>query len=310
MVSHSEEPHGQMTCAVDASPDVVDAGAEMALRVKVSCSPPCDLQGHTLLVKGEGGADLGSVEIAEFDGDTNSTHEFLVKAPVTAGGYTWSAVCPAVVKGGTSYDEASAPISFTVTPHTTYIVAWDVPSDTGAGDRFTIKVGVKCSSACDLANSGFGIYDHEGKQLAVGTLPDERWPGTVALYAAEVELEAPSSAGLYTWSVKRLRSDLDIPHAEASIEFAVRVVERPEHLVTIESLDSVTRAPLSGARVVMHPYRVVADEQGVARVRVAKGAYRLFVSQTNYITFGLPVDVAADITVRAELDLEPVLERN
>jgi hypothetical protein len=60
----------------------------------------------------------------------------------------------------------------------------------------------------------------------------------------------------------------------------------------------------------MHPYRVVADESGVARVRVAKGEYRLFVSQTNYLTVGLPVEVAADMTARVELDLEPVLERN
>jgi len=45
-------------------------------------------------------------------------------------------------------------------------------------------------------------------------------------------------------------------------------------------------------------------------VRVAKGAYKLFVSQTRYLTFGLPVEVTADMTVRAELDLEPVPERN
>ena len=60
----------------------------------------------------------------------------------------------------------------------------------------------------------------------------------------------------------------------------------------------------------MHPYRVVADEHGVARVRVAKGVYRLFVSQTNYLTSGLPVEVTEDMTARVELDLEPVLERN
>jgi hypothetical protein len=60
----------------------------------------------------------------------------------------------------------------------------------------------------------------------------------------------------------------------------------------------------------MHPYRVVTDEHGVARVRVARGAYQLFVSQTNYLTCGLPVEVAADMTARVQLDLEPVLERN
>jgi hypothetical protein len=45
-------------------------------------------------------------------------------------------------------------------------------------------------------------------------------------------------------------------------------------------------------------------------VQVARGAYTLFVSQTRYLTFGLPIDVDADMTARAELYLEPVPERN
>jgi hypothetical protein len=310
MVSHSDELHGRMTCAIDVSPDVVDAGAEMTLRVSASCVPPCDLRGHALLVKDGAGADAGTIELTEFDGETNRTNEFVLKAPLAAGRHTWSVVSPAAVKGGTSYIEASTPISFTVTPHTTYVVAWDIPSDIVVHQRFRMKVGMKCAHGCHLANTDFGIYDHEGTQVAVGTLSDEHWPGTVGLYVAEVELEAPSSEGLYTWSVKHLHSDLEIPHAVNSTDFGVRVVGHPEYLVTIETVDKETRAPLSGARVVMHPYRVVADESGVARVRVAKGAYKLFVSQTNYLTFGLLVEVAADMTARAELDLEPVPERN
>jgi hypothetical protein len=54
----------------------------------------------------------------------------------------------------------------------------------------------------------------------------------------------------------------------------------------------------------------VTDKRGVAEVRVAKGASKLFVSETRYLTFRLPVDVTADMTGRAELDLEPVSERN
>jgi hypothetical protein len=195
-------------------------------------------------------------------------------------------------------------------PHTTYVVAWDVPADVVVREKFRIRVGVKCAFECDLANSDFGIYDHEGTQVAAGTLPGERWPGSVGLYVSEVELEAPPLEGLYTWRVKRRESDPGIPHAESSIDFGVRVVGRPEHLVTVEAVDKVTQTPLSGARMVMHPYRVVADEHGVARVRVAKGAYTLFVSQTNYLTFGLPIEVTKDMTARVELDLEPVVERN
>jgi hypothetical protein len=200
-----------------------------------------------------------------------------------------------------------------VQPHTTSIVAWDIPSAVVAGERFRMKVGIKCSDECDLTNRDFGIYDHAGAQVATGTLPGDRWPGTTGLYVAEVELQAPAAEGLYTWSVKRPqsdRSDVGLPHAEGSLSFGVRVVSHPEYLVTVETIDRVSRTPLRGARVVMHPYRAVTDVRGVAEVRVAKGAYKLFVSQTRYLTFGLPVEVTADMTARAELDLEPVPERN
>jgi hypothetical protein len=310
MDSGSIETRGQTTCVIHVSPDVVDAGAEMTLQGQVSCAPTCDLRGHALLVKDEAGADARSVELTQFDGETNQTNEFDVKAPVKAGVYMWMAVCPAVVKGGISYVEASTPISFTVKRHTTHVVAWDIPSAIVIRERFRIKVGIKCSSECHLANRDFEIYDHEGTQVATGTLPGDRWPGTTGLYVAEVELQAPASEGLYSWSVKGPGSDVGVPHAEGSNSFGVRVVSHPECLVTVETVDRITQTPLGGARVVMHPYKAVTDERGIAQMRVAKGAYRLFVSQTKYLTFGVPVEVTADMTARAELDMEPLVERN
>jgi hypothetical protein len=205
-----------------------------------------------------------------------------------------------------------------VEPHATHVVAWDTPSAIVVGDRFRIKVGIKCSHECDLSNRIFGIDDHEGTQVATGTLSGDCWPGTTGLYVAEVELEAPATEGLYAWSVTAPSTGLGggsgstdgIPHAEGSINLGVRVVCRPDYLVTVQAVDQVSQMPLAGARVVMHPYKAVTDERGVAEMRVAKGAYRLFVSQTAYLTFGLSVEVTADVTARAELDLEPVPERN
>jgi hypothetical protein len=299
-----------MTCAVDVSPNLVDAGADMTLQAKVSCSPACDLRGHTLVVKDQAGADASRVELTEFDGKTNATREFVVKAPVKAGDYAWLAACPAVVKEGVSYAEASAPVPFTVNPHRTHVVAWDIPSAIVVGERFRMKVGIKCSHECHLANRDFGIYDQEGAQIATGALPGDLWPGTTGLYFAEVELEAAAQEGLHTWSVKTPASDAGISHAEGSIGFGVRVVCHPEYLVRVETVDKDSQAPLMGARLVMHPYKAVTDERGVAEVRVAKGAYKLFVSQTRYLTFGLPVEVTGDMTTRAELELEPDRERN
>ncbi|MBI2186247.1 MAG: hypothetical protein HYU37_03870 [Acidobacteria bacterium] len=197
-----------------------------------------------------------------------------------------------------------------VQAHTTDIVAWDVPSAIVAGERFRITVGIKCSSECTLAGGGYGVYDHAGALLASGTLAAAVWPGTTGLYAAEVELTAPAEEGLYRWTAKATDMDLGRPHAETSGSFGVRVVSRPEHLVTIEAVDGATQTPLAGARVVMHPYRAVTDQRGVAEIRVAKGTYRLFVSQTRYITHGVPLEVTADVSTRVELAIEPIPERN
>src|SRR4029450_6013922 len=99
---------------VDA-PEVADAGVEMTLHAAVSCVPSCDLRGHTVLIKDQAGAYVGQVELINFDREANETAgEFVAKAPVQPGAYTWSAACPAIVKKNVSYSEASTPISFTV----------------------------------------------------------------------------------------------------------------------------------------------------------------------------------------------------
>jgi hypothetical protein len=202
--------------------------------------------------------------------------------------------------------------------HAVSVVAWDIPSAIVVGEKFRMKVGIKCADECDLANTDFGVFDENGTLLTMGTLPAECWPGTNGLHVTEVELEAPAAEGLHTWSVKSPSKTLgagsgtdgEITHAEESVSVGVRVVANPEYLVTVETIDGTNQTPLSGARVVMHPYRAVTDEHGIARVRVARGTYKLFVSQTRYVTFGLPVEVEGDMTARAELHVEPVTERN
>jgi len=201
----------------------------------------------------------------------------------------------------------------TIEPHTISIAAWDVPPAIGAGERFRMKVGLKCLEGCELADSEFSIYDHDGALVATGRVPAGIWPGTAGLHVAEVELAAPAVDGLYTWSVKGPSSeepDEGIPHAGPSLGFGIRVVSRPEYVVRIEAVDAADQTPLTEARVFMHPYRAVTDGRGIAEVRVAKGTYKLFVSQTRYVTLGLPIEVDADMTARAELYVEPVVERN
>jgi hypothetical protein len=310
MASLREERRGETTCAVGVSPEVVEAGAEVTLTAKVSCSPGCDLRGQTVLLRDEAGSELGSIELTEFDGEATHGGPLVVKAPLKPGQHTWLAVCSAAVKQDQARIDTSTSVAFIVKPHTTHVVAWDVPSAVEPDERFTLKVDIRCSNACDLANARFGVYDHEGALVATGALGDDAWPGTTALYVAEVAAQAAVNEGLYTWHVRGPHTDSEMPHAEGSVSVGVRVVRHPEYLITVAAVDRIDRTPIEGARVVMHPYRTVTDKRGIAEMRVASGDYKLFVSQTRYLTFGLPIEVTADMSATAELDLEPEVERN
>jgi hypothetical protein len=75
--------------------------------------------------------------------------------------------------------------------------------------------------------------------------------------------------------------------------------------VRVEAFDGATQVPIKGAHVLLHPYRALTDEHGVAKVKVAKGRYTLFVSGFNYIGHERIIDVTSDVTARAELVVEP-----
>ena len=294
-------------CSVEVSASEVDAGADMNLKGGVSCSPAEDLRGKTLLIKDQDGALAKSMELTEFDGETNKTSEFVVKAPLAPGVYTWLAVFPAHSPAGASDEETSAPFSFTVKAHSTRVVAWDVPSAIECGKKFGIKLGVKCSSECRPDGWVIEVRDHDGKKLASSALSDDAWTDTAALYYTEVSLTAPDTEGLYGWEARVPASGPDIPHAGCVASFGVRVVPAPECVLTVEAVDMESQTPVQGAKVVVHPYRAFTDERGRAEMRIPKGEYRVFVSGKNYFPFRSDGEMKTDMTIRAELALDPGL---
>ena len=89
---------------------------------------------------------------------------------------------------------------------------------------------------------------------------------------------------------------------------AVKVVSPPDCEVTVEAVDREKQTPIKGARVVMHPYRAMTDENGIARLKVTKGHYDILVSASKYVPVSITVEVTADMITRAELDVEPPWE--
>jgi hypothetical protein len=191
-----------------------------------------------------------------------------------------------------------------VEPHVAELTLWDVPSTTVAGERFKFAVGARCSGGCDLAGRELSIFDHEGALAATVKVGHDIWPGTEALYFAEVEARAPLLAGSHQWEAKIDGWDAEVPHAPGSFPLIVRVVSSPDCEVTVRAVDREKQTPLKGARVVMHPYRAVTDHNGIARVRVAKGQYDILVSASQYTAACASVEVTADMITSAELDAD------
>ncbi len=291
-------------CRIEVSPRKVEAGGDLTLKGHVPRASADDLQGQRLRIEDHDGGLVETLELTGFDGESNGTGEIVVKAPVRPGTHVWRAVCPAQTQRGVSHEDASTSFSFTVNPHTTRVVVWDAPPTVECGKRFGIKLGVTCPSGCRPTGWAIEVRDHEGKSQATATSSDAPWPGTATLYYAEIDLMAPDAEGLFSWEARAPGSGAEIPHAEGTARFGVRVVLPPECCVTVIAVEAERHTPVRGATVVAHPYRAVTDERGVAVVRVRKGAYRLFVSGPNHVPFRWDGEMTTDVTIRAELALD------
>jgi hypothetical protein len=296
--------HDLGTCVVEVDPPEVDAGAELTISIRASCPHGCDLSGQRVSIRDADDAELAGAELAQRDGESHAARTAL-RAPLEVGEHACRAILAAHESDGISHEATVTAFSFTAKAHAMSVHVWDVPYATAAGQRFRLKVGVKCSAGCELTGRQLSIFDHEGAQVAAGGLGAEVWPGTSALYFAELEAQAPPRTGDHQWRIAIPAADTGPPHAEGSSGFTVKVVAAPDHEVAVEAFDRETQTPIEGAHVLMHPYRAFTDANGMAKLKVSKGSYRLFVSGFNYIAFEDSIDVAADVTVRAELAAEP-----
>jgi hypothetical protein len=191
-------------------------------------------------------------------------------------------------------------------PHATRIVVWDVPPAVERGAAFRMKVGLKCAAECGAAGRGVEIRDEQGAVVGSGVVGDVPAPGTAALYYADIELRAPTAEGMHAWEA-RVAPVVDdasgeVTHTAASAAFQVRSVPAPDCVLTVLAVDARSKQPIPGARVVVHPYRALTNADGVAKLRVPKGEYRLFVSGRDRFPFRSDGAIDGDLTIRAELD--------
>ena len=293
------------TWSCELSSDGVDAGTEVTLKIRVAGPRKHDLSRTSVSIQDADHREIAQAKLNKADGDNYESDDIALKAPTVAGDHVYRAVLITMGKDESLHEQASTELHLVVKPHEVRLNVWDVPSAIVTGERFKFVLGIKCSAGCNLAGREFGIFDREGRQHSAANLGDDIWPGTDALYFAEVEAVAPPMTGDQQWEVRTAAWCSDLPHAAGSLGMSVRIVSPPDCQVTIEAVDREKQTPIKGARVVMHPYRATTDENGIAKLKVTKGPYDVLVSGSKYVPVSTTVEVTADMITRAELDENP-----
>jgi hypothetical protein len=279
-------------------PEEVPVGAEVVLKLEVSCPQGCDLSAMPLTLTGP---DEKSVTIAPEE----QPREITLKAPQHVGEHAWSIAFPAHACAGVVHEGCTFRLPLRTRPHATSLAVWAVPSPVVMGEKFRINVGAKSSSGCALAGKPIEVSDPAGTVVAGGSLGATPWPGTSALHWAELELTAPAQEGVAWWSVRFAGTALETPHEGASSRFSVAVVRQPEHRLKVEVLEKESKAPIENVQIRLGAYAAATDPSGHAEVAMPKGTYELTVWKVGYHAPGRIVDMSGDTTIRIEAVVVP-----
>lgn len=268
-------------------PPEVPVGSDIVLKVRVLCPHGCDLSGR--LVKIMDGEEALAECVHE---------EFAVRVPEKLGDVSWRILFPLQEIDGIVHEQASVPITFATRPLASSLAIWDVASPVVIGERFTIKVGAKSSSGCVLAGTTVEFLDATGTPVGSGHLGDVPWEGTTALYWTEVELPAPSTEGIVSWSGRFAPTDIELPHAEAVAWFSFAAVKPPDHRLTITFVEKDTEKPIENAHIRSGPFHALTDAGGAAHLSMPKGTYEIKVWHAGYEAPPTTVAVVDDVTLR------------
>ena len=302
------QTHKTDPSVVVSSPAEFEVGADVALKVKVTCESGCDLKDEVVRVLAQDGTVVKEVKLTTHEGTVSQTDEFMVKMPPKVGANMWKVVFPASEKAGVKHKEGSAPLAFIVKPHATSLAVLDAPDPVAIGADFKIKVGVKCSHGCKLSGRDIEVYDVRGEKVASGRVGDIQSAKPASLWVAEVTAKGPVSEGRYRWTVRFLKSDLEPPHEGTFRTFDFGVGGATECLVTVEVTDNETKAPVPAATVLLRPtlyrgyaYSSTTNDGGVARLSVDKEEYQLYVAGGGKEYFRPIVNVEGNMTFKVEI---------
>jgi hypothetical protein len=297
-----------VTIALSESPPAeIPVGAALVLAVRVSSPSGTDLRGGRVDVMAAEKMAATHELLRRAEGqDFSETEPFTLRAPEQIGEHVWTVLFPRQEIDGVVYQQSRLPVSFRTKPHATSLAVWDIPSPVVTGERFNIKVGAKSTADCLLKGARVDIVDETGATAGSGTLGQEPWPGTTALFWTEVAVRAPADERIWSWSVRFAADDLALPHDGVSGSFSFSTTLPPDHVVTIIAVVQDSEVAVRDAEVRLGSHRGATDEVGIARLAVPDGTYDLIVWKVGYEMSSRKVEVTRDVTIRVEgIELPP-----
>jgi hypothetical protein len=290
--------HRTVVEITESVPAEVEAGTDVRLDVRVTCAGGCDLSGAPIAVLAGG----ETIVLSSYDCGRNETKDLTIKAPATVGEHAWVVVFRRHEAESAVHEESSCSVHFKTVPHATSMAIWDIPSSPVTVDHpFTLKVGVKCSATCSLGGQTVVVADESGRRVGEGTLSDQPWPDTVALYVAEVSVTAPPVSGLWSWTVGFAETDRPLPHSESSAAFTFLTALAGDHELTIRVTDKHTHAPIDRVEIQCGRYRALTNAQGLAALQLPVGTYHVNAWKRGYDDATLTsVDLRADLLLHLE----------
>jgi hypothetical protein len=240
--------------------------------------------------------------------DASNGTKLVLMLPSEIGEFVWSVAFPRYEAGGAVH-EGTVPstMTFRTVPHKTSMAAWDVRSPVASGGASTVKIGMRCSAACRLTGHVIELRDDIGATVAEGALLDAPWPGTEALYWAEIPFRAPLAEGVAVFQATCSTAAVAVPHEQSTVGFSLRTTGHPEHLVTINVRDQATGASLSDVEVRLGLYMLSTNACGVATIHVPSGTYEVAIRRDGFSAKPLIVEVRGDRTVNIDAAPAPTI---
>ena len=281
------------------------AGADMPLRIGVTCLSECNLQDGKVQLMNEEGSLVWEGGLVIPGEEASETGDIIVKAPAEPGSHTWTVLFLSHEVDGIQHEEQTASFVFTVKPHLVSMVVWGVPSPATISTPFKVNVGAACDAGCSLLGHPVEIYDSSGVKVATGNLNNEPLPESNSLYWSKLGFTAPAEEGVNTWTAAYLPPEMELPHQVIPARFTFNALKPPEHTVTVEVVDKYEDVPVENASILVNLRRANTDGDGIATVDVNQGSHILYISKKDYADFQTTVEVLGDVKVKAEITASP-----